>query len=798
MRKVVFMLFFSTILGILSVKHLHATEVSGVISTTTTWALANSPYVVTGNILVSSNTTLTIEPGVQVKFDGFYYVRIDGTLIAIGTTQNKIVFTSNKATPNPQDWRGIIFTGYSKNTLIDQSDNYISGNTIQYAEICYGGVIYAEGSQPYLAYNYIHDNKSTTIPSYTSTSPKCIVTTYGGIVKRNIIINNSAGAIMVGGNIGNMSVTKILGNVIINNSSQNNWNGSILLYNEDYTCLFKNNIVAYNHGGLYISGGYNTIEHNIFMENEGNEGSNSIIEQSEWGSDFKYNTFVKNECRSVVNFNNYTSSITFTSNNIAYNYSTYYFQIGNVLGYGFEASNIFWLTTDTSSITNEIYNYSDDFNVPRINIFPIKTSPVLDAPIMPPNNVIKSNSEGGVKITWDSNQESNLAGYKIYYGSPTGYSFANAIDVGNATNYTLTSAIISDVIAVTAYNTNADGLDDQIEGNESWYSNSDVFRYTISGYIKNSSNTVVSGMTLTVTGSTQTSTTTDSNGFYQFSGLPSGDYTITPNVSYMICPQNRLYSSLDSNQNNQNYTSVLTWTSENGSTLLTVIAKDIDAAAGGVISESRINSIIYGAGIDIPAFALSTNTIIAISVVYTNEPEMETKLWRQGEVIDFRSINGVSTFNIPVTIKLPYSNDVINPYDLHVFAYNPINFKWEEIVVKSVDTSNRLVLAETNHLSYYALAFVTKDNLDEIKVYPNPLRVDRGGTQIDFSNLTLNATVKIFNLNGELIKKINSNDISAIWDTRNSDGGPVASGTYIYVITNPQGEKKTGKVAIIR
>ena len=43
------------------------TEVSGVVSSDTTWSLTNSPYTVTGNILVASDVTLTIEAGVTVK-----------------------------------------------------------------------------------------------------------------------------------------------------------------------------------------------------------------------------------------------------------------------------------------------------------------------------------------------------------------------------------------------------------------------------------------------------------------------------------------------------------------------------------------------------------------------------------------------------------------------------------------------------------------------------------------------------------------------------------------------------------
>ena len=69
------------------------------------------------------------------------------------------------------------------------------------------------------------------------------------------------------------------------------------------------------------------------------------------------------------------------------------------------------------------------------------------------------------------NSESDLSGYKIHYGNHTGYSFANTIDVGNVTFYNLSGLVtnIDSVVAVTAYDNSADGTDDMVEGNESWY-----------------------------------------------------------------------------------------------------------------------------------------------------------------------------------------------------------------------------------------------------------------------------------------------------------------------------------------
>ncbi len=72
-----------------------ATPVSGIIDSDTTWTLAGSPYIITGSVLVMEGATLTIDPEVEVRFDGSYRLQIEGQLIAIGTASNLIRFTSN-------------------------------------------------------------------------------------------------------------------------------------------------------------------------------------------------------------------------------------------------------------------------------------------------------------------------------------------------------------------------------------------------------------------------------------------------------------------------------------------------------------------------------------------------------------------------------------------------------------------------------------------------------------------------------------------------------------------------------
>ena len=68
----------------------HATNVSGSVSGT--WSASNSPYYVTGNVIVSSGASLTIDPGVEIIFNGDYFMEVDGTLTCNGTSDNIIQF----------------------------------------------------------------------------------------------------------------------------------------------------------------------------------------------------------------------------------------------------------------------------------------------------------------------------------------------------------------------------------------------------------------------------------------------------------------------------------------------------------------------------------------------------------------------------------------------------------------------------------------------------------------------------------------------------------------------------------
>lgn len=84
------------------------THASGIIDQDTTWSEDGNPYLIRGNLVVEDGATLTIEPGVMVKFAGFYSFYVEnGSLVVTGSSDERVLFTSNNTVKKSSDWRGI-------------------------------------------------------------------------------------------------------------------------------------------------------------------------------------------------------------------------------------------------------------------------------------------------------------------------------------------------------------------------------------------------------------------------------------------------------------------------------------------------------------------------------------------------------------------------------------------------------------------------------------------------------------------------------------------------------------------
>ena len=93
----------------------------------------------------------------------------------------------------------------------------------------------------------------------------------------------------------------------------------------------------------------------------------------------------------------------------------------------------------------------------------------------------------------------------------------------------------------------------------------------------------------------------------------------------------------------------------------------------------------------------------------------------------------------------------------------------------------------------------TNADLSGVKVYPNPWRSDKhAGKSVTFANLPERPLVKLFTVGRHKVRGLNETGGQAPWDLTNDSGDKVASGIYVYLITDGQGNKVKGKVAVIK
>ncbi|MCK5561579.1 MAG: hypothetical protein KAJ51_13335, partial [Thermoplasmata archaeon] len=71
------------------------TYVGGWLNSTTTWTLANSPYIVTNDLSIGDAGTVYIEPGVEVRVNNNGWIKVYGHIYANGTSGNRIWFRVN-------------------------------------------------------------------------------------------------------------------------------------------------------------------------------------------------------------------------------------------------------------------------------------------------------------------------------------------------------------------------------------------------------------------------------------------------------------------------------------------------------------------------------------------------------------------------------------------------------------------------------------------------------------------------------------------------------------------------------
>jgi hypothetical protein len=134
--------------------------------------LANSPYRVARNVLIDGGATLTIEPGVAVRFDqNTAIIAHDGGVMARGTAEAPILFTASAASPAPGYYVSAVkFSGETK------VNSAFAHCIVEYASVAFDIWFGA----PEISFCHIAKNAQSGIYTRNASSPKILYNTFSG------------------------------------------------------------------------------------------------------------------------------------------------------------------------------------------------------------------------------------------------------------------------------------------------------------------------------------------------------------------------------------------------------------------------------------------------------------------------------------------------------------------------------------------------------------------------------------------------------------------------------------------
>ena len=304
--------------------------VGGTIISDTTWT--NDRIYEANNIIVNPGVTLTIQAGVLVKFNQAKMMVVKGTLIADGTPEQPIRFTSAAGSPAPGDWgdfynlaepSGILFTDSSAPAVFDSEGNYLSGSILRNAILEYSaGGLQLGSAAPFIDHNLFQHNYDSAIVC--------------GSCSNQLLISH---------------------NRIQNNPARQSLTYALKLYSGQATV--QQNLISDNAGAIRAMGDQRIISNTITL-NQGSDCFNVISALCLEG------TFA-----TIVHGNNFLANL-----------STYDVAMGTGPGAGADVDGKwnYWDTTDQEAIQEHIYDFNQDISAGTFFFSPFLTQPDPDAP----------------------------------------------------------------------------------------------------------------------------------------------------------------------------------------------------------------------------------------------------------------------------------------------------------------------------------------------------------------------------------------------------------------------------------
>ncbi|MEZ5015454.1 MAG: T9SS type A sorting domain-containing protein [Flavipsychrobacter sp.] len=324
------LLFLSTLL--ISYTACAQTVVSGGIYSNTIWNKSANPIIVKNEVVVFSGATLSIGPGVVLKFDKNAKITVRGHLNVIGSKNDSIRFTSNSPTPMAGDYLGIV-SEVNSAVPFGQKNNQININyvVVEYAkEFLDFGV--SGGNGPYSIKNSRFNN-NLNILQYLSAA--CRSTSF---YFENCLFTNNKFCITGGGEDQHVYIN----NCWFIKNEQGTSGGYVT------NCFYTENTKL----GAFL---YHEIHNSYFFNNE--IGANVDMHHD---TKFVNNQVYNNKIGVVINrMTSPTPGILFEKNKICHNTT---WNIRHDFTHNIDLTDNCWCSNDSSFIASKIRDGYDDIS----------------------------------------------------------------------------------------------------------------------------------------------------------------------------------------------------------------------------------------------------------------------------------------------------------------------------------------------------------------------------------------------------------------------------------------------------
>jgi hypothetical protein len=280
-------------------------------------------YIVEGEVSIPTGSSLSIEPGTNVIFNSSSGITVDGRLIAIGSIEDSIYFTSSKPQPKPGDWKGIYLSPISdgnsvlKYCKVEFADsavrNYSQNLIVERTKISnfFREGLFSYGATSTFLNNTICDFvksgemkavQGTAISIWDSSLVRCnhifngygigIIANGNGLIENNIIHDLHIPDDGFGSEFTNTAIVNGYFSPRIINNYIYNCEGGIQssdpgVDNSRHTLVSNNTITNVSRLGIVVEGMVGSVENNIIVNNRigiGSKGTTQIKNNLLWNT----------------------------------------------------------------------------------------------------------------------------------------------------------------------------------------------------------------------------------------------------------------------------------------------------------------------------------------------------------------------------------------------------------------------------------------------------------------------------------------------------------------------------------